>query len=329
MDGLDLAYVKIKNSTEGWQYKLIKSAVIPYPESLYNNLKISGTQSSHEKLDLEFGQWIADCINQFRAGLDTPDLLGIHGHTIIHSPADHISWQLGDGATIASKTGIATVTGFRSLDVKNGGEGAPLVPYGDFHLFSEYDGCLNLGGIANISLKENKSAWDICPCNQVLNYFANKLGEAFDKDGEFARLGNFDSSFYVQISKLAYFHKPPPKSLPNNFIETNILERIEPKDGLHTYSHLVAEQVLNSLPPKEGSKLLVTGGGAFNRFLIDLIRSKLKSWEVVVPDANLIEFKESLIFAFLALKRLRNEINTLASVTGASKDSSSGVIHLP
>lgn len=331
MDGLDLAYVNFKNTPNGWIYQLEKCCVIPYPINLFNRLKTASSQSKNHlrRLDVDFGQWISTCINEFIINQTPPDLLGVHGHTVVHKPSEHVSWQLGDGSAISSETGIATVTEFRTLDVQEGGQGAPLVPFGDFHLFSSYDACLNLGGIANISLIENKTAWDICPCNQVLNYFAEKLGKAYDKNGDFAKSGKFDQAFYTKVSSLDYFEKAPPKSLPNNFIEESILKGVEPMNGLHTYSHIIADQVLQSLCESNGSKLLITGGGAFNGYLIDLIRSKLENWDISASDSKLIEFKESLVFAFLALKRMRNEINTLASVTGASKDTSSGVIHLP
>ncbi len=331
MDGLDLTYVSFTNTDDKWKYQLEKCEVVPYPASLYDRLKnaLHHSIEDQEKLDLDFGHWIASSINQFKIGLDQHDLLSVHGHTVIHKPADNISWQLGDGATIARETGIATITEFRTLDVQNGGQGAPLVPYGDFKLFGEFDACLNLGGIANISVKENKTAWDICPCNQVLNFFSEKLGTSYDENGDFAKSGTLDEAFYTQISKLDFFDLPPPKSLPNNFIDSSLLGEVNPIDGLHTYCRIISEQIKRSLEGVKESNLLITGGGAFNGYLVKQIRSKLEGWKVHVPDAKIIAFKESLIFAFLGLKRLRNEINTLSSVTGARKDTSSGVIHLP
>ena len=331
MDGLDLAFVTFHQSARRWEYQLEKCTIIPYPDAFLEQLKSSPNlyRDEQEKLSVDFGKWIAESINEFCKGLPKPDLLGVHGHTVIHRPHEQISWQLGDGRTIASMTRITTVTDFRTLDVELGGQGAPLVPYGDFHLFDEYDACLNLGGIANISIKEKAIAWDICPCNQVLNFFANKLGKPYDENGTLAKSGAFDRPFFEQISRLEYFTQEPPKSLPNNFISPTLLNEVIPEKGLHTYTAVIADQIANSLERASGSKLLITGGGAFNSYLIDCIRSKLDDWTVIVPIAELVEFKESLVFAFLALIRLRNEINTLSSVTGATKDSSSGVIHRP
>lgn len=330
MDGFDLAQVQLKMSDGEWKYQLGKTQVVEYPKDLYKKLRESPNISKSEKEDLdnEFGLWIAKQVINFKKDLPSVDLLGIHGHTVIHKPLQNISWQLGKGSTIAQGTGITCVTDFRSKDVQAGGQGAPLVPFGDFTLFSEFDACINLGGIANVSLKSNQTAWDICPCNQVLNFFAQKIGKVYDNGGELARGGKMNAQFYNTILELNYFNQLPPKSLPNNYIEENILESVHPNDGLHTYCKIIAEQIGNDLRGYSG-RSLITGGGAFNSYLMELIGKQLPSWEIVIPKAETVSFKESIIFAFLALKRLRNEINTLSSVTGASKDSSSGVIHLP
>ena len=331
MDGLDLAHVFFKQTDHEWSYQLGKCETIEYPKDLYDRLKESPQQTgkTQKELDNDLGIWIAHAINDFKKDLPGIDLLGLHGHTVIHRPENKISWQLGNGYLITEGVEIPTVTDFRTEDVQNGGQGAPLVPFGDFVLFNEFDACLNLGGIANISLKGSQTAWDICPCNQVLNFFAGKLGRLFDEGGNLARTGNLDTLFHSKISVLEYFSLASPKSLPNNFIDQDLLNLVVPKDGLYTYCRIISEQIQKSLPVSSGSKLFLTGGGAFNTFLVELIREKLEGWDVVVPEAKLVSFKESLVFAFLALKRLRNEINVLATVTGSSKDSSSGVVHLP
>ena len=331
MDGLDLAHVTFAKEQDEWTFEIGKATTIPYDPALFEKLKSSPSidLEKQQELDLDFGLWIAERINEFKSDINKVDLLGIHGHTVIHKPEKGISWQLGEGSTIAKSTGIPTVTDFRTQDVKLGGQGAPLVPLGDFLLFQEYDACLNLGGIANISLKEDRTAWDICPCNQVLNFFAEKLGKPFDDGGNMARMGKLDRVFYSKISRLPYFAQSPPKSLPNHFISKEILDSVNPSDGLKTYSQIIAEQISSNLQTFRPGKILVTGGGVLNHFLIDLIKEGLSSWEVVIPEKDLILFKESLVFAFLALRKFRNEINVLSSVTGASKDSSSGVIHLP
>ncbi len=332
MDGLDMAHVVFeRDAYQNWIHQLHSFDTTPYPDAILHQLKQAPNQRIEIKraLDHEFGQWISHKINHFKKSEDKIDLLGIHGHTVVHDPKNRVSWQLGDGAIIAKLTGIPTVTEFRSLDVELGGQGAPLVPLGDFMLFREFDGCLNLGGIANISVKENQTAWDICPCNQVLNYFSGKLGKSYDDGGRLAQEGQLDKDFLNHLHSIDYFNHNPPKSLPNDFIHPEILDRANPKDGLHTYIDFMSDQVARSLAQSPIKKILVTGGGAFNQFLIRTLESRLPGIEVVVPSSEVINFKEAVVFAFLALKRSLNEINVLASVTGASKDSCSGVIHLP
>ncbi len=330
MDGLDLCQVTFRLKADKWTFQLNDCETISYPEILYDRLANAHSfdLNKQKELDIEFGEWIATIINNFREALPKVDLLGIHGHTVIHKPEMHISWQLGNGSIIAKHTGLPTVTDFRIEDVCNGGQGAPLVPLGDFMLFSEYNICINLGGIANLSLKNDKTAWDICPCNQVLNFFAEKLGKSYDYNGSMARKGSFNQLFYDNLNTFPFFTQEPPKSLPNNYITHEMLESIEPIDGLHTYCHFIADAIQRSIHDSMNSRILITGGGAFNSFLIELIKSRLKGLSVEIPDKKIAAFKESLIFAFLGIKRFRNEINVLSSVTGASKDSSSGVIHL-
>jgi anhydro-N-acetylmuramic acid kinase len=331
MDGIDLAHVCFEWTNNEWGYQLKKCETIPYTKNLHDELSQSSALSinQQQELDQHFGVWIGDKINAFKSDIGSVDLLGIHGHTVIHEPHNKISWQLGAGTAIASNTAITTVTDFRSLDIEHGGQGAPLVPFGDFLLFKDYDACLNLGGIANVSIKNDRTAWDICPCNQVLNFFSKKLGQPYDKGGELARQGSLDESFYTLISSMDYFLAQPPKSLPNNFIDHFILDSVDPLNGLHTYVHIIADEIAKNLPTTKKAKLLATGGGAWNSFLIELLSMRLKGWSVHVPDEKTVAFKEAIVFAFLALKRFENEVNVLASVTGASKDTSSGVIHLP
>ncbi|WP_424962444.1 anhydro-N-acetylmuramic acid kinase [Ekhidna sp.] len=331
MDGLDLSHVIFKKENAEWNYQLGKCETIPYDKGIYDALKKAETlsQSEKETLDVQFGAWIGERINEFSSDFESIDLVGVHGHTVIHQPVNKISWQLGRGDVIAKTINLPTVTEFRIEDILHGGQGAPLVPFGDFTLFREYDACLNLGGIANISVRNNQTAWDICPCNQVLNFFAKRFGHPYDHNGEFASQGALDRNFYSSISQIDYFKQPPPKSLPNNFISTDILGTTDPKDGLYTYCKIVSEHVANSVSKEPPGRMLITGGGALNSFLIKTIKNELNGWEIKVPEPKVINFKESLIFAFLALKRVRNEINVLATVTGASKDTSSGVIHLP
>ena len=306
MDGLDVAEVSFTN--EGyWSYEITRSNTYLYEEDVYDYLRSAASQNKEqqEQIDQLFGEWIANKVLDF--GIDEVDLIAVHGHTVVHGPENGVSWQLGDGAIIAERTKIKTICDFRSLDVSINGQGAPLVPVGDFHLLSEFDGCLNLGGIANVSIQEKKMAWDICSCNQVLNFFANQLGEEYDQDGLMARDGTIDVHWKETLTLHPFYDKVPPKSLPNQFIDEDTLHSINPLNGLRTYTSFIAESIVKdcSLYLEREARLLVTGGGANNKFLMELLNANDKGLQFELPEKQLIEYKEAMIFAFLGVLKTR------------------------
>jgi len=214
-----------------------------------------------------------------------------------------------------------------------GGQGAPLVPIGDRILFSDYDHCLNLGGFSNVSFEQDgkRIAFDISPVNTVLNFYANKLGLAYDDKGEIARSGETDMSLLEELDALSYYQKPYPKSLGFEFVKTIVLPLMESynlsiEDKMHTFIKHIAKQTAFALPERKG-KMLVTGGGAYNTFLLECMRNYMPEMQIIVPDAKTLEYKEALIFGLLGVLKLRKEINVLSSVTGAKKDHSSGIIY--
>ncbi len=330
MDGLDVAEVEF-NKNGSWTFELIRSRSYAYDKKISNDLIKAVSQSLDEqkRVNQLFGEWISDKLLDF--GVEGNDLVAVHGHTITHKPDEGISWQLGDGSVIANETKVPAVTDFRSLDVTLGGQGAPLVPVGDFQLLSTFDACLNLGGIANVSIRDKRIAWDVCPCNQVLNFFAKKLGKEFDKNGDLAREGNNDQNWKARISENPFYDQLPPKSLPNQFIESQILDEVNPSAGLRTYSEFISERVIHDINThlNSGAKIFTSGGGAFNSFLIELLNANEYGLEFHVPKSELVAFKEAVVFGFLGILKTRNEPNVLASVTGAIKDTSSGIIHYP
>lgn len=237
---------------------------------------------------------------------------------------------------IANHCQLPVIDDFRIDDILKGGQGAPLVPVGEMLLFHGFDGFVNLGGIANLSVIRGKQirAWDLCPCNQVLNFFASKKGHSYDQNGEIARHGHFDSNWFNELMVLEFFALSPPKSLSNQWGKQNILKNIPINwnDGLHTYAQLISEIICRDIlaHTKAGAKILFTGGGAFNTFLMELIQLKsLGKFETVIPDNNLISFKEALIFGFLGLLKMLDRPNVYATVTGAFEDSCAGKIHFP
>ena len=264
-----------------------------------------------------------------------PKLIASHGHTIFHRPEEKYTLQIGDGQQIADATSIMTINDFRTEDVTKGGQGAPLVPIGDRHLFAEFPICLNIGGIANVSYEMNdkRIAYDICIANQLLNYLSNKLGYDYDNNGNFASQGSVNQDLFDKLNDNPYYGKSHPKSLGREFFEEvqhKLVDdsKLDVKDLLRTATEHIAFQIAKSTEQLEKSKMLITGGGAKNTFLINRI-CDLSKHEIIIPDTTIIDYKEALIFAFLGVLKYERKTNVLSSVTGAASDSSSGKIYLP
>lgn len=336
LDGIDLAAVEFTILDQKWSFKILEKETISYTENWVNQLKEAVTFSEekltqlNENYTILLGGIIKDFINKFH--LEDIDAVCSHGHTILHQPQNGFTLQIGNLPTIAKIVGTKVVCNFRVQDVQLGGQGAPLVPIGDRILFSEYDYCLNLGGFSNISFEENNNriAFDISPVNTVLNFYANKLGLDYDDKGEISRFGKLNSDLLNELNELEYYSKPFPKSLGFEFVKEIVLPLIENypiaiEDKMHTFTEHIALQTAKVLPSKNG-KLLVTGGGAYNTFLMERMQFHLPSLKIIIPDAEILEFKEALIFALLGVLKLRDEINVLGSVTGAKKNHSSGLI---
>ena len=338
LDGLDLCYTNF-TFVKKWHFEIVKSEFIPYDEPWQSALGKAHSYGKPEldQLELDFARFTADAVNQFlsKSNLSKPDLLCSHGHTVFHDPKNGITRQIGDGRTIANSTGITCVSDFRSEDVSLGGEGAPLVPIGDELLFSEYEACLNLGGFSNISFPEEneRRAFDICPVNIILNPLANLLGKEFDKDGEIARFGSINQPLLSKLNNLPLYSQSPRPSLAREWVEQSFKPLVEKSRALTenkiaTITEHSAQQIALVINEKtKHGNVLVSGGGAKNKFLIERIKS-LSEAEVVIPNPEIIDFKEALIFAFLGVLKFHNQTNVLRSVTGASRDSSSGVINI-
>jgi len=336
LDGVDLAYIKF-NYTDHWSFEIFQSETVSYSEEWLNKLKnaIHFTTSELEELNIGYTKLLASIISDFitKHNLIEIDAVCSHGHTILHQPQNGFTLQIGNLPLIRDLVNQTIVCDFRVQDVKLGGQGAPLVPVGDELLFSEYDYCLNLGGFSNVSFNENgiRIAFDISPVNTVLNFYANELGFPYDDAGNLAKSGNVNQDLLRKLNDLDFYKAPYPKSLGIEFVNAEIFPimhsfSIDVKDKLCTFVEHIALQIAN-ICSKQNSKLLVTGGGAYNRFLIDRLCNYLPTTKIVIPDDKTIQFKEALIFGFLGVLKLRNEINVLSSVTGACKNHSSGVVY--
>lgn len=345
LDGLDICFAEFQEISGKWTYKILKAACIKYSSELYKNLQLARTLSAKQYLflDIQYGKFIG---REVKAFIEVNNihhqiaLVSSHGHTTFHHPESGMTHQLGNGAAIAAETGLPVVSDLRSLDIGFGGQGAPIVPLGEKLLFPSTKFFLNLGGIANISIHDNENvfAFDVCPANRVLNLLVAKIKKDFDENGNCASSGEIHEPLLQKLNNLDYYKKDAPKSLSNEFgteyIYPIITSFILPvADELRTYVEHISLQIKNSLEPyitKENSQLMITGGGAFNQFLVDRISFQLNAFsiETVVPDKELVNYKEALIMALLGILRWREQPTVLASVTGAQKNSIGGALWL-
>ncbi|WP_264559648.1 anhydro-N-acetylmuramic acid kinase [Flavobacterium sp. N2270] len=335
LDGVDLVYVTLTYSDK-WDFDIHFSETIPYSDYWFNLLSSAVNSSKQELLDLNesYTEELARIINSFilKYSIVEIDAVASHGHTVLHQPQNGFTLQIGNLEKLYTLLKQNVVCDFRVQDVEFGGQGAPLVPIGDRLLFSQYEYCLNLGGFSNISFEENsrRIAFDISPVNTVMNLYANKLGFAYDDRGSLARSGNLNTKLLAELNGLPFYKLPYPKSLGIEFVNEIILPliskyKISEIDLLRTFVEHVAFQISSSISRGDTS-LLVTGGGAYNDFLIERMQSYLPEINIVIPDKVTLEFKEALVFALLGVLKLRNEINVLSSVTGANKDHCSGKV---
>lgn len=336
LDGVDLAHIYFEIKNQKWNFQILECETIGYSQDWLNQLKIAVgfSEEKLKKLNSDYTILLGGIISDFikKHKLSALNVVCSHGHTILHQPQNGFTLQIGNLPEIAKYVNQTVVCDFRIQDVELGGQGAPLVPIGDEILFSDYDYCLNLGGFSNISFEENgqRIAFDISPVNTVLNFYANQLGLDYDDKGQLSRTGKVDTNLLKQLNQLDFYQKKYPKSLGFEFVKETVLPIIENykisiEDKLRTFTEHIAVQLAFALPEKSGS-LFITGGGAYNSFLIERIQFHLPKMKIIIPERKILEFKEALIFALLGVLKLRNEINVLSSVTGAKMNHSSGKI---
>lgn len=338
LDGLDLALVEF-TAGNPWSFRLREASTLAYSRDWEKHLETAHQLSGPDLINLHhaYGSFLGQACVKFlkQRRIRRVDLIASHGHTIFHQPQNGFTFQLGDGSAIHAITGIPVVYDFRSLDVELGGEGAPLVPMGDRHLFSAADVCLNLGGIANLSMEVNRQrkAFDICFCNMALNHLMKEIGKPFDHNGRAASRGKVNAELLAKLDLAYRAVRKKRLSLGREYFESAIRplldkDEIHHADRLRTVCESVAMEIGKAVPKStKRLQLMVTGGGARNGFLVELLQRQLTyRATVVLPSDDIIDFKEAIIFAFLGVLRLRNEVNVLSSVTRASRDSCSGVL---
>ena len=341
LDGMDIALCEFTEpavaSSKDWGYTILRAETYSYEEEWRQRLENAHLTDAAScwKLHVDFGHYTGQRINSFLAGSTTRvDFIASHGHTVFHQPHNGFTCQIGDGAAIAAATGIKTVCDFRSTDVAHGGQGAPLVPIGDQLLFGNYQSCLNIGGIANISFNENgqRIAFDVCPANMVFNFLAKQAQQAYDKNGEMARSGTIDPSLLHQLNELRYYQQADKKSIGREWVEEKFMQvlsrlNLSVATKMATVVEHCAQQIAAVINKNKLNNVLLSGGGAYHRFLVERIGAHSKA-ELIIPDNKTIEFKEALVFAFLGLLRLDEKINCLRTVTGADKNSIGGAVYL-
>jgi anhydro-N-acetylmuramic acid kinase len=340
-DGLDLAYCHFEFQKGVWSYEIRQAETRPFPSDLGQRLVESHLLSglALALLDVDFGRWMGEQVHHFCQEYQVkPMAVASHGHTVFHQPTQRLSLQIGNGWALHQASGEKVIADFRMLDVQLGGQGAPLVPIGDQLLFPQVDFCINLGGISNLSMQQNgqRSAFDSSPFNLLLNREALKLGKPFDQDGAWAREGTLDLTLLHQLNALPFYQLQAAKSLGRELLEETFIPLIDqpglpPKDVLRTLVEHFAYQIATVIQKHKSTprpSVLLTGGGAYNRFFVECLDQQLQGqWQQIAANSELIEFKEALIFAFLGVLKLREEPNALASVTGASRDSCGGVCY--
>ncbi|WP_419870335.1 anhydro-N-acetylmuramic acid kinase [Chryseobacterium sp. CT-SW4] len=334
LDGLDICYARFENTHEQWSFKILNTATVTYSGIWEEKLKNSIYLSAEDLLELhsEYGFYLGNATHKFiyQHQIKDIDLIASHGHTVFHQPGRRFTLQIGDGRALQTVAKLPVIYDFRSQDVLMGGNGAPLVPIGDELLFSQYDACLNLGGFSNISLKKNhqRIAFDIAPVNIVLNKLAQRLHHNFDHNGDLARTGKTEPELLTRLNALPFYQETYPKSLGIEWCNQHLfplLEKPDVRDLLATLTEHISDQISQVLNEHRIKSVLCTGGGAYNAFLIEKISAKT-STDIIIPDQEIIEYKEALIFAFMGVLKWNNRINVLASATGSSHDHSSGLI---
>lgn len=348
LDGIDLAYCRFTTGTDlQFDWELILGETMPLPENWQARLAHLPTQNAvtFAKTHVYFGHFLAKTVNQFveQHQITQLDFISSHGHTIFHNPDKRYTTQIGCGSAIAALTGYPVINDFRMQDIAINGEGTPIAPAADRYLYSDYDFCLNIGGIANITsqIQEDPIAFDISPANQLLNYLSGQLGFAFDNDGQIAASGNLLPELLQLLQGYPYYKSPPPKSISNEWIVSELLPILASfeasiEDKLHTVTQFIAIEVSNSLIrlTQDSShaeyRLMLSGGGSKNKYLIESIKSCLSGQlniELIVPSTETIDFKEAILMGLMGVLRVLNVPNCFSTVTGARFDTIGGAIH--
>lgn len=337
-DGVSIALVRLSRHPKGWAYTLLEGHTLPYPPHLREQLLALPTLSAQEllALSISYTDWTAEAISECFAGR-VYDLISWHPHNVLHKPQQGLSWSLGDPERLRVLLGKPVVTHFRARDIASGGTGAPLIPNADQSLFAPYETLLNLGGIANLTHLPTRTAYDVCPCNQLLNALARAYDPAltYDAEGSIAQTGTYVPELAEQFRAHPFLRKSPPKALDNTTVQQDFIGPFlhHPacwKDKLHTATRVTAETLVEALQQAGARRFTLTGGGTRNTFLRNLLIQQAHAIGIFYQAAppSLIEYREAIGFALLGMLRWLGLPNTYPAWTGACQAHSSGTLSL-
>jgi anhydro-N-acetylmuramic acid kinase len=354
MDGVDVALIE----SDGERVPLLgPSGYRPYSDDERNVLRQGltdalgitdradrpGVLAEAERLITRaHAQAVEDFLKERQIARDSVDVIGFHGQTVLHRPAQRLTVQIGDGVALAKALNIPVVYDLRAADVAAGGQGAPLVPV--FHralaraLEGDQPTCfVNIGGVANITYMEGEReliACDTGPGNALLDDFMLKTtGNAVDRDGALAAAGTVDEAWVQDILRMRFFAVPPPKSLDRNHFAAIVLPDLSPADGAATLTALTAASIARivALLPKPPVAWVILGGGANNPTLMRMLRERLlpAKVETAVAHGWQGDAIEAQAFAFLAIRSLKGLPLTFPQTTGTPVPMTGGVLAKP
>ncbi|MEE9373511.1 MAG: anhydro-N-acetylmuramic acid kinase [Saprospiraceae bacterium] len=341
LDGLDMAICSFEPREENkLEWNIDRSSAVAFPDQLAADIMACYESSSAfiYKVEQDFTEFCALSLKEF-IGQGSVDYIGYHGHTIFHEPDRGYTTQIGNAHHLAQKLGIKVIAQFRNKDVALGGQGAPLAPIVEKYLFPEYTAFLNLGGIVNIGIhnNENISAYDITACNQALNHLSSFFNKKYDNNGEIASTGSVDPNLLNKLNLLDFLNQEAPKSLSNTWVHQQFIPILDNHKALTndkmatTVSHIATEIAKECQSISQGGAVMASGGGVHNGFMMDEIKNNLAQMgiSIIKPSDTISEYKEALLMALMAYLRVYDVPNCLASVTGASRDSCTGIIFNP
>ncbi len=333
-------------------YEVERSRVEPYDDDIRERLQnLASKRPETASLAEEF-QTLEEKLTRAHADVAQEmidfadgkvDVIGFHGHTLYHNPAQHFTYQMGDGELLANLTGVKVVNHFVQADLLSGGQGGPLVPVYYASLVNNFQkpvGIAHIGAVSNLTWVGDNGelmAFDAGPGNaQINDWVFYHAGLHMDYDGKLAISGKVNDKVLVNLMRHKFFAKYPPKSLDRNLFKDKLehLEGLSLADGAATVTEFVVEAIAYSMAlyfPSRPSQLIVCGGGAKNPTLMRFLRAKLPDIEVI-PAGQLgwrADTMEAQATAFLAARRLYCLPISFPSTTGVKEPMVGGEIWCP